>query len=131
MKALKIILGIVLVVFGIALVVFAFIAWSIFCLTQYVKELEPPEGASLDEFLASKTNVCCVPTIEVDGQTHTVVILRVETTFWKPFVVPSGPPVYVFDADKNLVDWCHDIGDDPYFMKKWNHFKHDPAAHGH
>lgn len=35
------------------------------------------------------------------------------------FAMPSSPPVYVFDADGQLVDWCADPGDDLRHRRKW------------
>ena len=37
--------------------------------------------------------------------------------------VPSGPPLYVFDENGVLVDWCRDSGDQPSFAKKWGGFR--------
>lgn len=33
--------------------------------------------------------------------------------------VPSGPPVYVFDDSRAMVDYTIDVGDDPTFVKNW------------
>lgn len=33
---------------------------------------------------------------------------------------PSGPSVYVFDAQSRLADWTGDLGDDPNFERKWS-----------
>jgi hypothetical protein len=32
---------------------------------------------------------------------------------------PSGCPVYIFDATRQLVDWTSDEGDDPGFNDRW------------
>jgi hypothetical protein len=37
--------------------------------------------------------------------------------------LPSGLPVYVFDADGNMVDWTLDSGDDGRFQKAWSRIK--------
>ena len=34
-------------------------------------------------------------------------------------LLPSGPPIYIFDADGNLIDFVSDSGDSPSFYKKW------------
>lgn len=34
-------------------------------------------------------------------------------------LLPSGPPVYVFNQGGILVDWCHDIGDSSRFKERW------------
>lgn len=33
--------------------------------------------------------------------------------------VPSGPPVYVYDATGRLADWTADEGDDEAFQSRW------------
>lgn len=37
--------------------------------------------------------------------------------------LPSGLPVYVFDATGNMVDWTLDSGDDGKFQKAWSRIK--------
>ena len=100
-----------------------------FCNVHYMKEIKPPKDARLGTFPTSDKNVCCIREIEMDGKTYTVVWGRFDTNFKTFFALPSGPPAYVFNADKTLVDWCSDTGDDTRFMKKWNHVGHDPLAH--
>ncbi len=34
----------------------------------------------------------------------------------------SGPSCYIFDRGGKLIDSCFDIGEDPYFCKKWLQF---------
>ncbi len=33
--------------------------------------------------------------------------------------IPSGPPVYIFDANGNFVTWCLDPADRPKFQRDW------------
>ena len=35
------------------------------------------------------------------------------------FLLPSGPPVLIFDAKNVLVDYCSDVGEAPAFNEKW------------
>lgn len=37
-----------------------------------------------------------------------------------PLALPSGPPVYVFDAGGMLIDWTLDEGDDEAFQGRWS-----------
>jgi hypothetical protein len=36
------------------------------------------------------------------------------------FVLPSGPPIYIFDRNGSLVDWTPDSGEDPEFQRAWS-----------
>ena len=47
---------------------------------------------------------------------------------WPPFyLIPSGPPVYIFDEAGVLVDWTSDVGDDPDFSRTWGKWG-DPSS---
>lgn len=38
---------------------------------------------------------------------------------------PSGPPIYVFDRDRRLVDWTSDSGDDSDWWRRWPGLRHE------
>ena len=48
-------------------------------------------------------------------------ILYYEVVLPKESTMASGPPVYIFDETGDLLDWTHDQGDAPYFVKRWGY----------
>ena len=95
---------------------------SIFCLAVFSEYLSyyavkpSSETITLTNFLNSKVRVRDVRKFEIENKTNTVVIgIPGLLSF------PSGPPVYIFDEQGVLVDWCYDSGDAPLFYKKWEH----------
>ncbi|MBZ0137911.1 MAG: hypothetical protein K8I27_16265 [Planctomycetes bacterium] len=74
------------------------------------ERLKPPEGAtSIEELRNHLPPPDLVQRIEADSQVYTVWWIDYEGAqfFW----LPSGPPVYVFDAQCELVMWSHETGD--------------------
>lgn len=68
-----------------------------------IAQLEREIGASLETHA-----------IEVGGTAYTLGIGPM--VMW---AVPSGPPMYIFDAQGRLLDATPDVGDAPGFGEKW------------
>jgi len=49
------------------------------------------------------------------GETYHIAHSPMDTRY----ALPSGPAAYVFDQDGQLVDWSHDVDDDPRFRTTW------------
>ena len=74
-----------------------------------------PAGDTLADHLAHRSPPYRARVFEVAGQEYVAVFgpWRVSPRF------PSGPPVYVYDQQGRLVDWCGDTGDGG-LNPKWN-----------
>ena len=89
--------------------------WALFAIYKMgdILGLTPLKGVSLDDFVNSGRKIHHVYYSEVNGQTYTKVVGKTITVF----ALPSETPVYIFDADKKLVDWGSD--ENPNFNKNW------------
>jgi hypothetical protein len=74
-----------------------------------------PAGTTLAEHLSQRPTAETQRLVDADGTKYLALIGPSES--FPRF--PSGPPVYLFDASGNLVDWSADEGDDPEFHRRW------------
>ena len=75
----------------------------------------PPEVHDIDSFLARMARPRSAYELE-SGESRFIEFLgpTPETG------LPSGPPAYVFDESRRLVDWSPDTGEDPDFEQQWH-----------
>ena len=76
-----------------------------------------PNGkfTTVHEYLAHGRQPGRVTKVQKDGRIFFIAHSPMDT--W--LAVPSGPAVYVFDENGQMVEWSWDTGDDPQFQKKW------------
>ena len=107
-------------------IVFALIVLLIMLVSYGIYSLEfiryPSANEQLDDFLKDNRQICCIQNIVVNDRAYTLVIGRIPSG--SLLLLPSGPPAYIFDERKILLDMSRDIGDNPSFIKKWGEFKH-------
>ena len=88
----------------------AYIAVEVIC---QCRAKPPATVQNLEQYLGWQTGHRRAELQESGGQTFVVMHGPLAS------LVPSGPPVYVFDSTGRLVDWTTDSGDDPRFHEKW------------
>ena len=81
------------------------------------ERLAPPEGAKeLHAFLLQMPRPDRAYELRVGDARYVELVGPLPPTF----TLPSGPPAYVFDESRQLVDWTADQGDDPGFTSRWH-----------
>lgn len=82
----------------------------------YLPRVAPPsEGTNLRDFLRSRAIITRLKRFQLGGSNYVMVVGKI------PFSIhgASGPPVYVFDAKGELIDWAAERGDATQFQKTW------------
>ncbi|MGA4643313.1 hypothetical protein [Limisphaera sp. 4302-co] len=79
----------------------------------------PAGGTNLVAFLEIGPQPNQIRSFVHNGKVHVAVIGKPSGS---PLSPPSGSPAYIFDETGAFLDWCRDIGDNPYFVKKWGGF---------
>ena len=74
----------------------------------------PTTVRTLDDYLRWQTRQPTAVMAEIDGRTS-LLMYGPRTTL----LLQAGPPVYVFDASGQLVDWTVDCGRDGRFQSRW------------
>lgn len=98
---------------GIAVVAVLFGGW-IAWIHHWYKSLEPP-GPTYGDVLTIVPEPQDPVVFKFQGREYLAVCGPWDTL---PRF-PSGPPMYVFDDQGNLVGWTPDIGDDDGFWGRW------------
>ena len=92
-----------------------FISWLSFA-AWTIRQIAPDENAQhLKEFLESMPLIEGIYSRQSGGTTY----LQVEGTLPSWLLLPSAPPMYIFDTTGKLVDWTGDYGEDPAFRRRW------------
>ena len=97
-------------ILALLLVFAAYVAIEVIC---QCRAKPPATVRNLEQYLGWQTRHRRAELQDVGGQTFVVMHGPLAG------LVPSGPPVYVFDSTGRLVDWTTDSGDDPRFQGKW------------
>ena len=97
-------------IFALLLVFAAYVAVEVIC---QCRAKPPATVQNLEQFLEWQTRLRRAELQDVGGRTFVVMHGPLAG------LVPSGPPVYVFDSTGRLVDWTTDSGDDPRFQDQW------------
>jgi hypothetical protein len=86
---------------------------------RYLALVTPPSAATnLNSFLRIRPNVTKIEKITRGSSNYIVVLGNAP----RPGLsLPSGPPVYVFDATGSMVDWVADLGEASAFNNKWGY----------
>ena len=93
----------------------------VWAMDDYGARIAPPgETANLEDFF---TSAKAPPVFRVekylhDGRTFTVLTGKIPSGFSSWIVLPSGPPVYIFDDSYTLTDWVADSGESPW-LAQW------------
>jgi hypothetical protein len=97
---------------------------------RYDKLVRPSKGVNtIQEFLRVRPNYERIRKFPVDGRTYFEIVGRLPTDrLVIDFVLPSGPPAYVFDDRGLMVDWCGDIGENKAFERRWGNFYTDKTV---
>ena len=86
-----------------------------YCDSVYDQMTPDPSVDSLHRFLDTMPLPEQVFELELEGRAYTLLVGARPSTL----VLPSGPPVYVFDEACQLVDWTLDIDEDAAFEQRW------------
>ena len=93
----------------------------IWAMDDYGARIAPPgEKVHLEDFI---TSAKAPPVLRVekylhDGRTFTVLTGKIPSGLSSWIVLPSGPPVYIFDDSGMLSDWVADSGESPW-LAQW------------
>lgn len=100
------------------LCVFLFLVWCGLSEIEERKLRPPDEAGDIPGFLKWMPTPVSFDRFESGGRTFYVLRGSPQARFR----VPSGPPVYVFDEQGTLVDWCSDEGENAKIHERWNRF---------
>ena len=98
--------------------VFLFFVWCWVAGIEEKKLCPPDEAGNIPGFLKWMPTPVSSDRFEFDGRTFYVLRGSLQARFR----VPSGPPVYVFDEQGKMVDWCSDEGENANIHERWNGF---------
>ena len=91
----------------------------VWAMEDYGKSIAPPGNeADLETFLAEGPRVFRTEKYLHEGRVFTVVTGKIPDGLSSWIVLPSGPPVYLFDDAGKLSDWVSDSGESPW-LEQW------------
>ena len=91
----------------------------IWAMDDYGSKIAPPEKeVSLETFYAEGPLVSRTEVYRHEGQVFTVLTGKIPDGLSSMIVLPSGPPVYLFDAEEKLSTWISDSGESPW-LDQW------------
>ncbi|MCW5776116.1 MAG: hypothetical protein KIS87_06735 [Phycisphaeraceae bacterium] len=107
------------VVFGLLMALSLVLVYVIAGRHQHSLISPPHSGVTLQEFQAQRGSIIDREHVAVAAAYggEVVVVTGKLSPRW---MLPSGPPIYVFDgANGILIDWTSDSGDDDRFKSAW------------
>ena len=91
----------------------------IWAMVVYGTKIAPPEKeVSLETFYAEGPLVSRTEVYLHEGLVFTVLTGKIPDGLSSMIVLPSGPPVYLFDAEEKLSTWISDSGESPW-LDQW------------
>ncbi len=91
----------------------------IWAMDDYGRKIAPPEKeVSLETFYAEGPLAFRTEKYLHEGQVFTVVTGKIPDGLSSWIILPSGPPVYLFDAEEKLSTWISDSGESPW-LRQW------------
>ena len=92
------------------------LAWA---MEDYGTKIAPPsKEADLETFLAEGPRILRTEKYLHEGCVFTVLTGKIPDGPSSWIVLPSGPPVYLFDDQGKLSDWVADSGESPW-LERW------------